>query len=85
MIQGGFGLQLRSFVTTAQPKSSLKKPAKALAERVVKDGREIVFSTIPEGSYLGELMTLDGAARSLCVFARTPARLDNTPATAFPA
>lgn len=47
------------------------------------DGREIVFSTIPEGSYFGELMALDGAPRSLCVYARTPARLAAMSATVF--
>ena len=47
------------------------------------DGREIVFSAIPEGDYFGELTALDGAPRSLCVYARTAAELAVMPAAVF--
>ena len=35
----------------------------------------IIFTSIAEGSYFGELTALDGAPRSLCVYARTRAAL----------
>lgn len=47
------------------------------------DGREIIFSAIPERGYFGELMAIDGMARSLSVYARTPARLAIMPAGFF--
>jgi CRP-like cAMP-binding protein len=46
-------------------------------------GREIIFTAISEGSYFGELTALDGAPRSLCVYARTPAELAIMPAPVF--
>lgn len=39
------------------------------------EGREIVFSRFPIGSYFGELAALDGVPRSLAVFAKTRARV----------
>ena len=40
-----------------------------------EEGREIVFSRFPEGSYFGELAALDNVPRSLAVFAKTEARV----------
>ena len=39
------------------------------------EGREIVFTRFPEGSYFGELAALDGVPRSLAVFAKTDAKV----------
>lgn len=39
------------------------------------EGREIVFSRFPIGTYFGELAALDGTPRSLAVFAKTQARV----------
>ncbi|PUB17292.1 Crp/Fnr family transcriptional regulator [Yoonia sediminilitoris] len=39
------------------------------------EGREIVFSRFPIGTYFGELAALDGTPRSLAVFAKTDARI----------
>lgn len=54
-----------------------------LAVYWTKDGREIIFSAITEGDYFGELTALDGAPRSLCVYARTAAELAVMPAAMF--
>ncbi|WP_199259722.1 Crp/Fnr family transcriptional regulator [Paracoccus binzhouensis] len=48
-----------------------------------RDGREIIFTAMSEGSYFGELTALDGAPRSLCVYARSPAELAIMPAATF--
>ncbi|SEN26124.1 cAMP-binding domain of CRP or a regulatory subunit of cAMP-dependent protein kinases [Paracoccus alcaliphilus] len=47
------------------------------------DGREIIFSAIPETGYFGELMAIDGVRRSLSVYARTPASLAIMPGGIF--
>lgn len=54
-----------------------------LAVDWTEDGREIIFTSLAEGSYFGELTALDGAPRSLCVYARTPATLAMMPAAMF--
>ncbi len=54
-----------------------------LAVYWTRDGREIIFSAIPEGDYFGELTALDGAPRSLCVYARTAAELAVMPGAVF--
>lgn len=40
-----------------------------------QEGREIIFTRFPIGSYLGELSAIDSGARSLAVYARSPSRL----------
>lgn len=47
------------------------------------DGREIIFSAIPEAGYFGELMAIDGVPRSLSVYARSAVRLAILPAAVF--
>ena len=54
-----------------------------LAVYWTRDGREIIFSALSEGDYFGELTALDGAPRSLCVYARTSADLAVMPAATF--
>ncbi len=48
-----------------------------------EDGREIIFSAIPETGYFGELMAIDGVRRSLSVYARTTASLAILPGSVF--
>lgn len=40
-----------------------------------QEGREIIFTRFPIGSYLGEISAIDSKARSLAVYTRGPARL----------
>lgn len=46
-----------------------------LAVLWTNEGREIVFSRFPIGSYFGELAAFDGTSRSLAVFAKTESRV----------
>ncbi|WJS87390.1 Crp/Fnr family transcriptional regulator [Paracoccus sp. TOH] len=54
-----------------------------LAVYWTRDGREIIFTSMSEGNYFGELTALDGVPRSLCVYARTAAELAIMPAAVF--
>lgn len=54
-----------------------------LAVYLTDEGREIIFSAMSRGDYFGELTALDGAPRSLCVYARTAATLATMPAGVF--
>lgn len=54
-----------------------------LAVNWTEDGREIIFTSLAEGSYFGELTALDGGPRSLCVYARTSSSLAVMPVDVF--
>lgn len=54
-----------------------------LAVYWTKEGREIIFSRIPTGTYLGELAALDNDKRSLAVMAKNKARVIIMPQAVF--